>query len=185
MLLSGLPTRLDAGIADAAAELNLDRLVQIMTTVRAQLHAPAPEHDAELEPVVHGIDALQRLRDELVKRVAEHTQLQRLDSKLRTVCVAKIIPGAGEWERIKILRARLADPFSEELKKQSRFLDAAEKKTEEARGQGDEQALRNNLESYFSAVRYVFRDVDSSLKEFCTRLSGEVNQPLQIILSMC
>jgi hypothetical protein len=156
-----------------------------MTKVREKLPAATAGRDAEFELFVKSIEALNRLREELKRRVSEHGYLQDLDKELRAFCVGKIIPRAGEWERIKILRARLADPFSEELKKQNRFLDAAEKKTEEARGQGDEQALRNNLESYFSAVRYVFRDVDSSLKEFCTRLSGEVNQPLQIILSMC
>jgi hypothetical protein len=184
MLLSSLPPRLDAGIADAAAELNLDRLVHIMTTVRTQLHESATEHGAEIEPVVHGIDALQRLRDELVKRVAEHTQLQRLDSKLRTVCVAgpALTEVRSEWGRIKLVRSRLAPPFSAEIGAVNEDLVAIESEIETA-VERDEPAALDLLKEYFRAVSSVFRAVDTSLKEFCMRLS-EVSQPLKIILSM-
>lgn len=54
-LLSSLPTRLDSGIVAAAEELKLDRLVELMKTVRSVLLAAVPEHDSELEPLVQGM----------------------------------------------------------------------------------------------------------------------------------
>jgi hypothetical protein len=55
---------------------------------------------------IEGIDALLRLGDELNPRVREHIQLQRLDSKLRAVCVGGVASGslAGEWNRIRLVR---------------------------------------------------------------------------------
>jgi hypothetical protein len=47
LLLSALPARLDSGIADAAAELKLDRLVELMTTVRGT-HYPLRPRRATL-----------------------------------------------------------------------------------------------------------------------------------------
>jgi hypothetical protein len=185
-LLSSLPTRLDAGIVAAAEELNLDRLVELMKTVRSVLPAAVPEHDSELEPLVQAIDALKSLRDELALRVQEHTRLQRLDSKLRTVCIGGTAPGAlgGEWVRIKLVRSRLVPPFSPELSAQNNDLVPQESGVEAAVGRGDGQAALELLEEYFSSVRSVFQTVDTSLKAFCMELS-DMSQPLKIILQMC
>jgi len=182
-LLSGMPMQLDLGIAEAAAGLNLDRLVELMTRVRDTL---PPGNDPELEPFVQGIDALSRLRDELGQRVSEHGLLQRLDSKLRAVCVGGILPGklAGEWARIKLVRSRLVPPFSPELGAVNGDLVAIEGEIEAALQQGDETAALDLVKEYFRAVSSVFRDVDGSLKEFCLRLSA-VSQPLKTVLSMC
>jgi len=185
-LLSGMPSQLDLGIAEAATGLNLDRLVELMTRVRDTLPATAAGKDSELEPFVQGIDALMRLRDELTRRVAEHGQLQRLDSKLRTVCVGGTIPGmlAGEWGRIKLARSRLAPPLSPAMGAVNDDLEAIEFEIEALLGRGDEQVALDLVKEYFGAVSSVFRRVDGSLKEFCLRLSA-VSQPLKTILSMC
>jgi TIR domain len=184
-LLSGAPPKLDDGIADAARELNLDRLVELMTTVRNTLSAVAAGHDAELEPFLQSIDALNRLRDELTRRVSEHTQLQCLDSKLRTVCIGGIAPGAvaSEWGRIKRVRARLVPPFSEELEAVNDDLVTIESDIEVAVKGGEEQEALDLLREYFRSASSVFRSVDGNLKEFCLRLST-VGQPLKTVLSM-
>lgn len=184
-LLSGLSPQLDVGIAEAAAGLNLDRLLELMTRVKDTLTATAAGKDPELEPFIQGSDALSRLREELNKRVSEHGLLQRLDSKLRAVCVGGILPGmfAGEWVRIRVVRSRLAPPFSPELGAVNDDLVAIECEIEAGLGQGNEAAALDLVSEYFRAVSSVFRDVDGSLKEFCLRLSA-VAQPLKTVLSM-
>ena len=186
ILVSGFPAEFDAGIVNAAAELDLDRLVKLMTTVREQLPASASEHDAEIAPFIQGIDALQRLCDDLARLVAEHSQLQRLDSELRRVCVAGTpLPKVNsDWERIKRVHARIAPPFSPVLEAADSYLADVETAIEAAMADNQQQKALEHIGAYFEVVRTVFRDVDTSLKEFCMRLSA-VNQPLKTILDMC
>ena len=183
-LVSGLPSRLDAGISDAAHELSLDRLVGLMGTVRNTLSAGAG--DKAVAEFVQGIDALHRLRDELGQRVQEHGQLQRLDSKLRTVCVGGVSAGtlASEWERIKLVRARLTSCVSAELQAANEDLVAMETDIDTALGTGPEGPAFDQVRDYFRAVGSVFRAVDRSLKDFCLRLSA-VSQPLKAVLDVC
>jgi TIR domain len=185
-LLSNISSRLDSGISDAATELNLDRIVTLMSTVRSTLSAANSEKDNELEPFVKGMDALQRLREELTGRVTEHAQLQRLDTKLRTVCVAGIARDSlvAEWGRIKSVQSKLAAPFSVELAGARDDLSSIESEIDSAIGRSEEQMALDLLREYFRAVSTVFRDVDKSLKDFCLRLSA-VAQPLKTVLDMC
>jgi len=185
-LLSSLPPRLDAGIADAAAELNLNRLVDLMTRVREKLPLSAGGADIELVRFVDGIDALIRLRDSLERQVAEHVQLQRLDSKLRTVCLGGTAHTglAAEWNRIKLIRSRLQPPHLPPLKAAIGDLTAIEAEIDQVLARaGGEQEAADLLREYFRAVSTVFRDADTALKDFCLRLS-EVNQPLATVLEM-
>jgi hypothetical protein len=182
-LISGPPTRLDVAISDAAGDVDLDRLVDLMTTVRGTLgSSPA---DATLSGFVQGIDALQRLRDELRQRTQEHGQLQSLDSKLRTVCLGGTPAGTlvAEWMRIKRVRARLTGPGSPEFQAASAELIELEAAVEAALGTGDERHAFDLVQDYFRAVGSVFRDVDTSLKDFCLRLAG-VNRALKAILDV-
>jgi hypothetical protein len=186
LLLSALPARLDSGIADAAAELRLDRLVELMTTVGGTFSAAVSEGDPGLAPFVQGVDALQRLRDELAMRVTEHTRLQNLDFKLRTLCVGGTTPEEVTiaWRRIKQARSRLAPPFSSDLESANCDLVAIESDVEGAVGRGDKEAALEFLREYFICVGSAFRAVDTSLSDFCMRLSN-VSQPLKTILQMC
>jgi len=154
-----------------------------MSTVRGTLGATAG--DATLAGFVQGIDALGRLRDELSQRVQEHGQLQRLDSKLRTVCVGGASAGtlSGEWGRIKLVRARLSLPVAAELQAANDDLIALEGEIEAALTKGEEAAAFDLVREYFRAVGSVFRGVDRSLKEFCMRLS-DVSQPLKSVLDL-
>jgi hypothetical protein len=182
-LLSGLPARLDAGIYETARNLDLQQLGGVMATVKTSLEAPI--EDPALARFVDGIDALQRLGDELHKRVEEHTQLQRLDSKLRTVCVAGV-PVAGlaaEWIRIKRIRAGLATPFSSELAAAVVDWDDVERDVDAKLAAGEEPAAVDFVREYFRLIALTFRDVDRALKQFCFRL-GTVSQPLKTILDL-
>jgi TIR domain-containing protein len=183
MLVSGVPSRLDAEISNAARELNLDRLVTVMSTVRDMLGANAA--DATLAGFVQGIEALHRLRSELQQRVQEHSQLQRLDYKLRAVCVGNTPKGtlAAEWTRIKQVRARLTVVVSTELHAANQDLIALENEIDLALGKGEEAQAFDLVSDYFRAVGSVFRDVDGSLKDFCLRLSA-VSQPLKAVLDV-
>jgi len=185
-LLSLVPVRLDVGISQAAAGLNLDRLVDLMQQVRGTLPAAAGEQDRELEPFVRGIDALNRLREDLKTRVYEHGLLQRLDSKLRVVCFGETLPGnlPGEWARIKLARSRLAPPYSPELGQAIDDMVATELEIENGLARQDEPAALDHLRDYFRMVTSAFRNVDGSLKQFCLRL-GAVSQPLKTVLQMC
>ncbi len=182
-LLSSLPPRLNDGIVKAAEDLNLNRLVELMNKVQEKVSTASSGHNPKIKPFLQGIDALQRLRDELSLRVKEHTQLQRLDSKLRTVCNANTPPGklADEWGRIKRERSRLLPPFFPELEEANKELIAFESDVEAAVARGDGPAALDSMRAYFQAVATVFFAEDTSLKDFCIRLS-EVSQPLKAIL---
>jgi hypothetical protein len=203
-LLSVLPPRLDDGIATAARELNLDRLVALMTTVRAQVDAggmtrpltPGPSStgatpdgngagDATLAGFVAGIDALQRLRDEVTLRVLEHAQLQRLDSKLRAVCQGGVAPGTlgAEWGRIAAVRARLKEPFTPELQNAIADLTDVEGEIAQKLAGTDEDDTLACIQEYFRLVADAFRNCDRALKDFCLRL-GAVSQPLKTMLDL-
>jgi hypothetical protein len=184
LLLSRFPPQLDGLIAVAAKALDIDRLVELMTQVRGTLPAVSSARDTELAPFIQGIDALQRLRDELTRRVSEHNQLQRLDSELRTARVGGANMGAiaSQWRGIKRSRAKLAPPFSAEMGAVNEDWVALELEIESAVERSDKGTL-DLLTEYFGSVSSVFRDVDGSLKDFCLRLSV-VSQPLQTILAM-
>lgn len=185
-LLSGLPPRLNDGIIKAAADLNLTRLVDLMNVVQEKASTVSQSEDKKVERFFQGIDALERLRGELAQRVEEHTQLQRLDSKLRTVCNGKLPSGqlVSEWGRIKKVRSNLRPPFLPELEESNDDLLALEADVDAAATRGNEQALLDSLRAYFQGVVPVFAAEDASLKQFCIRLS-EVSQPLQAILAEC
>lgn len=184
-LMSLIPAKLDVGISEAAAGLNLDRLAELMRQVRAMLPATIEKPDAELEPLIKGIEGLEGLREGLKTRVHEHGLLQRLDSKLRPVCVGETAPAnlASEWARIKQKRARLAPPYSPELSQAIEDLTATEGDIETELAQKDEEAAFKSLHAYFATLSHAFQDVDASLKEFCLRLSA-VSQPLKTVLQM-
>jgi hypothetical protein len=183
-LVSGVPSRLDVGISEAAHELSLDRLVTLMSTVRDTLGAEGA--DQTLTGFVQGIEALHRLRDELRQRVEEHGQLQRLDYKLRTVCVGGTLSRALaiEWARIKQVRAQITVCVSDELRAANEDLIAMESSIDEAFTNANQGAPLDLVSDYFRAVGSVFRDVDRSLKDFCLRLSA-VSQPLKAVLDVC
>lgn len=183
-LLSGLPSQLDTGIRYTARELDLDRLVALMTTVHAVL--PAADGDAALGTLVQGTAALQRLRDELAQRVNEHTGLQKLDAKLRAVCVGGLQAGAlgAEWGRIRQLRGKLAQPLSNELLAAQAGLLEIEQLIEASCAAGREAEAFDLVVEYFQVVAGVFRDVDRALKDFSLRLA-EVSRPLKTVLDLC
>lgn len=183
-LLSGIPPRLDGEISESAAELDLDRLVELMTTLARTLGSSAVE-DRELKPLVDGTQALRRLQEDVATRVSEHGYLQRLDAKLRAVCVGGTVSGnlTEEWRRIKLVRSRLKPPFSPTFDAANNGLSELEKHIETKLAEKDKQAVEY-LEVYFSLVSEVFREVDRDLRKLCGELS-EVSQPLKTILSMC
>jgi hypothetical protein len=185
VLVSSLPARLDAGIADAAADLNLDRLIVLMASLRSKLESDGAGDD-EFDPIVDGIDALGRLQDELRSQASEHAKLQRLDSKLRTVCdgEAGVASLASEWSRIKRLRSLIAPPYSFPLEAASVDLAAIEGGIDDAVARSDDQKAWDLIGEYFRSVSSVFRDVDKELNRFCQRL-GDVNQGLETVLRLC
>lgn len=184
-LLAVMSPLLDVGIAQSAEELKLDRLVELMSSVKTTQSSPPAKQDPDLERFVQGIDALSRLRDDLNHRVAEHGRLQRLDTNLRAVCEGGSPPGTlrGEWKRIKRVRARLTPPFSPELAAVDDFLVAIESEIAAALGQGNEAAALDLVKEYFRAVSAAFRRVDGSLDEFLARLSP-VGPSLKTVLDI-
>ncbi len=186
MLVSNSPLALNTAIVNTAAELDLSRLVQLMATVRDQLPPQASENDAEIAPFINGINALQRLCDDLSRLVTEHSQLQSLNSVLRGACSANTtLPQVNlNWKQIKRVHARLVPPFSPELEAANNYLTSIESAIDTAIADSQQEKAFDHIGEYFEVVRTVFRDVDTSLKDFCMRLSS-VNQPLKTILDMC
>ena len=185
-LLSGVSPELDIAISMTAAELRLDRLVELMGMVRDGLPSAAsaqgPAFQGKVQDFVAGLDELARLRDKLMVHVREHGQLQRLDLKLRAICIGGFKPGslAREWDRARRIRCDLTSPRSEVVTEASAYLKPLESEIEATAG-GDEQGALKLLREYFRAVSSVFREVDSRFKEFTLGLS-QLRPSLKVVL---
>lgn len=186
-LLSFVSPALDTAISMTAAELSLDRLVALMSTVRVELPAVTSDQDRERQRDIHdfgsGIDELARLHSKLTQHVHEHGQLQRLDLRLRSLCASGTVPGllAKEWERVKRVRSGLSTPHSPAVDEANGLLIQQEAFIEAALEGEDETAALDLLREYFRSVSSVFRDVDGSFKEFTlglTRLRPSLKQVL-------
>lgn len=183
-LLSGLSPRLDAGMAEAASAVALDRLMDLMRTVRERLDQGPLADQAAAEPLASGIDAMAKLGDDLKQRVAEHTLLQGMDFHLRSVCLIDR-PGAllpRIWPRVVAMRGRFAPPLSPAVAAAQDDLAACERLIDRALAAPDEAAALALLRDYFLMVARVFLEADSRLKDFCLRLS-DVAQPLRSLLA--
>jgi hypothetical protein len=183
MLVSSVPSHLDAAISHAAHELDLDRLITLMSAIRDTLGPNAA--DATLVDFVHGIEAIQRLRGELDQRVLEHGLLQRLDLKLRAVCVGQTPRGTleVEWGRIKHVRGRMTASISAELQAANQDLIVLEDEIDLTLRRGEETQAFDLVADYFRVVGSIFRDADGRLRDFCLRLSA-VSQPLKAVLDV-
>jgi hypothetical protein len=178
-----VPDQLDQGMVNAAGDLRLDRLIELMEVVQRQVAMAAAGPTADLQPLWDAIDALKRLRAELTQRVAEHTLLQLLDSKLRSVCEGGTVDTiATEWARVKRTRSRLVPPYSAEVAASSDDLLALENDIEAAIDTDASRAHALILE-YFQVVGTAFRSADRGLLKLSGRLS-EVSQPLKAILAI-
>jgi hypothetical protein len=187
-LIGGIPTQLDAAIADASANMNLDQLIEHMQKIANVLEpvglkdVNAPEVAART-PLQRSVTALRTLRDELKLRVEEHSHLQRLDSELRMLGAAAIPTKSltQRWSRAKSLRGRLTPPFTGELTEAMPILDALALEVDKALAGGADAA--EHLAEYFRAVGSVFREIDGTLRELCIELV-EVGAPLKTILEL-
>jgi hypothetical protein len=186
-LLSSVSPRLDTAISLSATELRLDHLIELMSKVRDELASAASGQDQarqrKVQDFIAGVDELARLSDKLTQHVREHEQLQQLDSKLRTICCGGPIVGplAREWERVKRVRSKLAPPFSPAVDEANAVLEQLESSIETAVVRDDEQAALKLFREYFRSVSSVFRDVDSSFKEFALGLS-HLRPSLKVVL---
>src|SRR6266849_4798030 len=186
-LLSFVSPRLDTAISMTATELRLDHLIELMRKVGDKLPSATLGQDQarqrKVQDFIAGVDELTRLRDKLTQHVREHGQLQQLDSKLRTICAGGFIAGslASEWDRVKKVRFKLAPPFSPAVDEANAVLKELESCIGAAVLQDDEQAALKLLREYFRSVSSVFRDVDSSFKEFALGLS-HLRPSLKVVL---
>jgi hypothetical protein len=188
-LIGHLPARLDTGITEAATELRLGELLDLVATICHPLTAAAPgagpptTQHPELAPLLQGQQALDRLRQELEARVAEHGRLQRLDAQLRTACGGRLAPARwpAEWARLQRLRKAFGPAVATGLQAVEADLLALEAEVN-ALAPTDTQwpAL---MDEYFRCVAQAFRQVDTELKTFCLRLS-DVGHPLLTVLNM-
>jgi hypothetical protein len=182
-LISALPPRLDERIADAVNALDLERVVALMTLVRNRAAEEASDLAScpELAGLLNAMQAFARLNEDLKKKKTEHSRLQRLDTKLRTVCIGASAP-ASEWPRIKNLVRDLAPPCSEPVEAIREDLTQLQTEIDAAMAQGQFENAFDLLNEYFRAIGSVFRVVDTDLKQWCLNLGG-VSQPLENLLS--
>ncbi len=186
-LRSRIPPRLDSMISNAAKELKLNRLVELLESVKETLSVEHPENDVLLVQFVQSINALNGLRADLERRVREHGQLQRLDDGLRALLANKLSPGGldCEWELTKTAASELIPPFiDKDMDNLKEKLSQMEIVIDEALDHNDKKQARILLMNYSQFVGTAFREADRRLKDFCNRLS-ELNQPLQTLLRVC
>jgi hypothetical protein len=192
-LVGEIPVRLNDAIDNAATRLQLQKLQELMATVRNLLRS-APAGDSELKPLLDGIAAMDDLRVELKLRVDEHGLLQSLDNFLRETVGGQRRAGTSGriepatlvagWNQIGRLRARFKGPFSQEMECGLHILEALEPGIDEAVRRTDELDALDRLEEYAKEVGELFRQVDTNLKQFCFDLR-EKTRPLKTILDMC
>ena len=184
VLLVGFPPRLEVGIAEAAGEVSFQKLVELMSQVRRRVIDAGPISALEDKSLIEGIDAVATLQRELDQRVLEHRCLQRLDSRLRMVCVSDTPPRdlPTEWQRIKRVADELAaHRCSEVLISQLEDLGKKAVEIEASLAPSPKPESMALLREYFRAVSTVFRFIDAELKDFCGRL-GEVAAALRKML---
>jgi len=185
-LLTLISPKLDDAISNTTSQVKLDQIIKLITDVRNGLLAVIePQFDGTVQDFTQGIDALREVNNELRRRVMEHGHLQRLDSRLRALHGAKPTSGnlLKEWERVKGVRAKLKPAFSPYLEDAEADLGAFESEIEAAVGRCDENVALDYLDAYLDTVSSVFRNVDSSLKEFSLGLSGTLSPGLRAVLS--
>ncbi len=186
-LLSTVSPELDTAISTTASDLPLDRLVELMKMVRDKLTPLGAEQDparqGKLQEFNLGVDDLTRLREKLTRHVHEHEQLQRLDSKLRSMCSGAPVPGslASEWQRVKRIRSQLTPPYSPPVEDADPILKDLETRIEKAFVGTDEPSAVKLMREYFRSVSFAFREVDSRFKEFTLGLS-RLGGSLKVVL---
>ncbi len=184
LLLSRNLDRIDQCMVATAREVKLERLIDLMVAVQGKLTVPASGPDAALRPLWDGVEALKQLERELDQRVQEHTLLQDLDSKLRSICEGGNAQSATtEWPRIQRARNRLVPPFTAELSAGSEQMADTEKEISAAVAGGDQAKTATLVSEYFWIVSSVFRHTDQQLLKVSGRLSV-VSQPLKAILAI-
>lgn len=182
-LLSHLPSSLDTSICNVAGELDIAGLVTLMETVRVMPGGQRAGPGLDLLKASSG--ALGHLRDQLAQLVTDHGRLQRLDLKLRSVCVGGTPPDAvaKEWKRISTVRAALDASSSVEFAIAREDLAAQESEVASAIDDGKYPAALELIRGYFLSVGTVFRGVDQHLRTLCMQLT-RVGQPVKTILDL-
>ena len=183
-LIAGVPPRIDTSIVNTAANLNLPRLIALMTTVRDMiLPRWGSEKQTEYLPFLASISAIDRLKDNLDGAVKQHSQLQILDTTLRTICEGGTVPQRieAEWRRVNRLRSKIsANPWGEltgQLEELAQEIDSTI-------GASRYDELPDLFFEYLQCISTVFKSVDTKLKSFCDTLN-ELSQPLRTVLELC
>lgn len=171
-LLSVIPTRLDQCIVSAAAELELERIADLMSELQDILTSGTTQDFPKYERLICGIDVLRQIGCELATRVNEHTLLQHLDSELRTIYAGNIGISPRIWESIQV-RARnlLKPPFSETLDNRIKEMEEKEAEIQSALDQKNKTIINDAVAEYFWRLTAIFQNVDSALKDFCNKLT--------------
>lgn len=184
-LLSDIPTRLDDRIVNAAYELKLDSIADLLAELQDILHAGTTTITTDAEPFISGIDAFRRLGNELELRVKDHALLQQLDSELRMVCTAKMGLSDRNWNSIR-RRALdpLVPPFSIELSNSMENLIKRQEAIEKALDMKDKKKINSLISDYFRYITSTFMKVDTSLKNMCNQLSKGSLPRIRMLLDL-
>jgi hypothetical protein len=192
LIREGLPA-LDPHISDAAGELKLDPLINLMELIQDGHSQLVSEQDS-IRTLIEGVNALKRVRDELRMRVNEHTRLQILDTKLRTICESSVSSAnvdvnniSKDWKRIKNMIAQLEQPFSKELEESREAFVSTESRIDEFLLDNNDKEILAELDEYFRLVVKAFIRVDTGLKDFSDQLNKinpKVNELIQAMQKM-
>jgi hypothetical protein len=182
-LLSHSLDKVDQCMVATARQVKLERLCDLIISVQEKTGAPA-DGPSSLRPLAGAADGLKQLQLELEQRVAEHTLLQDLDSRLRAVCEGGGLARSAiaEWPGIRRARSRLGPSYSPELIVGLEQMEPAEKEIEAAVAAGSGSDVMPLMVEYFWIVSTVFRQADQELLKVSGRLSG-VSLPLKTILT--
>lgn len=179
-LLGTLPTQLDQRIANAAIVLRGEgRLDRLAEELRVSAALEETGRTTDLDPLFGGLRGLETIRIEFARLVDEHSRMQRIDAMLRMLCSN---PVRAQWDRVKLLRARLPDPPSPSIQAMAEALTAFEADIDHAFATLTPDDTRERLEGLHEAFITLFHDVDSHLRKTSNRVVV-IHAPLQRLLS--
>jgi hypothetical protein len=180
--LSIQPTRINTRLTEAARALRLPALVEGLTRANAQLAAPGLDPD-KVRQFQAGLEALDRLSQNLSARVETHDRWQGVDVELRRID-ALIEQDLTElqmsWPDLKVMAEPLLQAQDEEwavgLLKEAEALD-------EALATDNPVKTRRAFRNYRNRAGHRFFQVDSDLRRLCGELRP-IGEPLTVVLRL-
>jgi hypothetical protein len=181
-ILATEPSLINARLTEAARALPLSALLSAFTRVCNEL-GRADVDKARLSEFKSGVEALQKLTDELNRLIDDHDSWQTRDNEVRRIeaTVDRDVADLRDmWSELKAWTEGqcqgVAESWAASLLQCSQKLDAAI-------ADQDQHKIRQSFNTYRRRIGGRFFDIDVNLKKLCDELR-KIGDPLARVLEM-